>query len=150
MQVHVLYSKVSELVLHGNHDCTLTSEPLTPCFSQVIPLLSHHNDEIVREVLAFLKAILFSGNRHVQEGMKHLLFTREEHLFSTIQELLTHAAVTHRERWVNTLRGKCKAYPVRGSSSDLIMQLTVLYAVVFLCTAMQADPSGSDGSQTVH
>ena len=72
----------------------------TPHFSQVIPLLSHPNDEIVREVLAFLKAIMFSGNRHVQEGMAHLLSTREERLFTTMQGLLTHAAITHRERYM--------------------------------------------------
>jgi len=69
-------------------------------FSQVIPLLSHPNDEIVREVLAFLKTIMFSGNRHVQEGMAHLLSTREERLFTTMQGLLTHAAITHRERYM--------------------------------------------------
>lgn len=69
----------------------------------MIPLLSHRNDDIVREVLAFLKAIMFSGNRHVQEGMEHLLSTREEHLFTTMQKLLTYAAVTHRERWVHSV-----------------------------------------------
>jgi len=66
----------------------------------VIPLLSHPNDEIVREVLAFLKTIMFSGNRHVQEGMAHLLSTREERLFTMMQGLFTHA---HRERYA----GEC-------------------------------------------
>ena len=60
--------------------------------------MSHPNDEIVREVLAFLKAILFSGNRHVQEGMAYLMATREERIFITMQGLLTHAAIAHRER----------------------------------------------------
>ena len=64
--------------------------------------MSHSNDEIVREVLAFLKAILFSGNRHVQEGMAHLLATREERIFIMMQGLLTHAAITHRERGVRS------------------------------------------------
>ena len=67
---------------------------------QVIPLLSHPNDEIMREVLAFLKAILFAGNRHVQEGLEYLLHTREDGLFTTMQGLLRYAAITHRERWV--------------------------------------------------
>lgn len=66
----------------------------------MVPLLSHPNDEIVREVLAFLKAILYSGNHHVQRGMEHLLTTREERLFSTMQALLTHAAITYKERYV--------------------------------------------------
>ena len=67
---------------------------------QVIPLLSHPNDEIVREVLAFLKAILFAGNRHVQQGLEYLQHTREDGLFTTMQDLLTNAAMTHRERCV--------------------------------------------------
>ena len=67
---------------------------------QVIPLLSHPNDEIVREVLAFLKAILFAGNRHVQQGLEYLQHTREDGLFTTMQGLLRNAAITHRERWV--------------------------------------------------
>lgn len=66
----------------------------------MIPLLSHPNDEIVREVLAFLKAILFSGNRDVQKGLEYLLHTREEGLFTTMQGLLTNAAMTHRERCI--------------------------------------------------
>ena len=67
---------------------------------QIIPLLSHPNDEIMREVLAFLKAILFAGNRHVQQGLEYLLHTREDGLFTTMQGLLRNAAITHRERWV--------------------------------------------------
>ena len=67
---------------------------------QIIPLLSHQSDEIVREVLAFLKAILFGGNRHVQQGLEYLQHTREDSLFTTMQDLLRNAAITHRERWV--------------------------------------------------
>ena len=55
---------------------------------------------IVCEVLAFLKVILYSGNRTVQEGMKHLLTTREERLFVTMRALLQHSAVTYKERSV--------------------------------------------------
>jgi len=110
----------------------------------------------VREVLAFLKAIMFSGNRHVQEGMEHLLFTREEHLFTTMQKLLTDAAITHRERWVQSVG----VYPVCGSFSDLnicesscfsVIRAHILQFDVQLCFfAMQANPSVSDGSQTGH
>ncbi len=66
--------------------------------SRVVPMLSHPNDIIIKEVLAFLKATFFSGNPHVQKGMKHLLDTREERLFSTVQALLQNAAVTFNER----------------------------------------------------
>lgn len=65
--------------------------------SRVIPMLSHPNDAIVCEVLAFLKAIFFSGNRHVQQGMKHLLDTREERLFTTVQALLKNSATSFNE-----------------------------------------------------
>ena len=67
---------------------------------QIVPLLSHPNDEIVREVLAFLKVMLFSGNRTVQRGFEHLLETREERLFTTMRGLLQHASVTYTERSV--------------------------------------------------
>jgi hypothetical protein len=72
--------------------------------SRVVPLLSHPNDEIVREVLAFLKVMLYSGNRDVQRGFEHLLETREERLFTTMKGLLQHAAVTYIER--RTLLGQ--------------------------------------------
>jgi len=65
---------------------------------QVVPLLSHPNDEIVREVLAFLRVMLYSGNRTVQEGFEHLMEAREEGLFTTMRSLLHYAAVTYKER----------------------------------------------------
>ena len=71
------------------------------CSFQIVPLLSHPSDSIVQEVLAFLKVILYSGNRVVQEGFKHLLLTREEHLFTTMRDLLHHAAMTYKERYVS-------------------------------------------------
>ena len=66
--------------------------------SRIVPLLSHPNDEIVREVLAFLKAMLYSGNRHVQEGLNTVFDTREERLFTTMVDLLQNAAITFNER----------------------------------------------------
>ncbi len=65
---------------------------------QVVPLLSHPNDHIVCEVLAFLKVIFYSGNRTVQEGMKHLLSTREERLFTTMKAMLQNTAIIYKER----------------------------------------------------
>ena len=76
----------------------LSACPLSPLACQVVPLLSHPNDEIVREVLAFLRVMLYSGNRTVQKGFEHLLHTREERLFTTMRSLLQHAAITYRER----------------------------------------------------
>ena len=66
--------------------------------SRILPLLSHPSDPVRCEVLAFLKALLYSGNRHVQEGMRHLLATREERLFIAMQSLLVNAALAHNER----------------------------------------------------
>ena len=71
--------------------------------SRVVPLLSHPNDEIVREVLAFLKAMLYSGNRHVQEGLNTVFDTREERLFTTMAGLLQNAAITFKEKYCHIL-----------------------------------------------
>lgn len=76
-------------------------QDLGNAISRVVPLLSHSNDEIVREVLAFLKAMLYSGNSHVQEGLNTVFDTREERLFTTMVSLLKNAAITFNERYVN-------------------------------------------------
>jgi inositol 1,4,5-triphosphate receptor type 1 len=75
-------------------------QDLDNAVSRIVPLLSHSNDEIVREVLAFLKAMLYSGNSHVQEGMNTVFDTREERLFTTMASLLKNSAFTFNERWV--------------------------------------------------
>ena len=80
------------------HPIQQTVQNFGNAVSRIVPLLSHPSDVITREVLAFLKALLYSGNRYVQEGMQHLLDTREERLFSTMQSLLLNAAITHNER----------------------------------------------------
>ena len=66
--------------------------------SRVVPLLSHPNDDIVREVLAFLRAMLYSGNRHVQEGLNTVFDTREKRLFTTMAGLLQNTAAAFNER----------------------------------------------------
>ena len=66
--------------------------------SCVLPLLSHPSDEVVCEVLAFLKAMLYSGNRHVQEGFSIVLEMRDETLFRTIAHLFQNAGITFDER----------------------------------------------------
>ena len=65
---------------------------------QVMPLLSHHNEELACEVLAFLKAILYSGNPHVQKAWEEEVKIWGERLFHIMQKLLHTAAFTHRER----------------------------------------------------
>jgi len=62
---------------------------------QVMPLLSHHNEELACEVLAFIKAILYSGNRQVQKAW--MTEVKEERLFHAMQKMLRTAAITHRE-----------------------------------------------------
>ena len=69
-------------------------------YIQVIPLLSHHNEELTCEVLAFLKVILYSGNHEVQKHCVEVMRKREGGLFHTMQKMLHSAATIHRERWV--------------------------------------------------
>ena len=66
--------------------------------TRVLPLLSYPSEEIIREVLAFLKAIFYSGNRHVQEGLNTVFDTREETVFKIIGSLLQKAATMLNER----------------------------------------------------
>ena len=63
-----------------------------------MPLLSHPNEGIVHEVLAFLEAILDLGNTHVQEGLKELINSREHQVFSTLRTILKRAATAFNER----------------------------------------------------
>ena len=71
---------------------------LSPPTLQVMPLLSHPNERIVYEVLAFLEAILEFGNTHVQEGLKDLIQSREHQVFPTLQAILKRASVVYKER----------------------------------------------------
>lgn len=65
-----------------------------------MPLLSLRNEELAYEVLAFLKAILYSGNPHIQKAWEKEVKVWGERLFYTMQKLLHTAAFTYRERWV--------------------------------------------------
>ena len=65
-----------------------------------MPLLSHPNDKIVNEVLAFLDALLESGNINVQKGFTELKKFREHQMFPTLQTMLRRAAVVYKERCV--------------------------------------------------
>ena len=66
--------------------------------SRVLPLLSHPSEEIIHELLAFFKAMFYSGNRHVQEGLNTIFDTREETVFKIIRSLLQKAATLLSER----------------------------------------------------
>ena len=68
--------------------------------SRVLSLPAHPNEEVVCEVLAFLKAMLYSGNHRVQEGMNVVFDTREETLFKIMGRLFRNAAITFEERLV--------------------------------------------------
>ncbi|XP_019861438.1 PREDICTED: uncharacterized protein LOC100634093 isoform X2 [Amphimedon queenslandica] len=66
--------------------------------SRVVPLLSHPNESISREALALMKALLFSGNEEVQEGLAaDMKDSREEKLFSNLKERLEIASLNYRE-----------------------------------------------------
>ena len=65
---------------------------------QPIPLLSHPNEGISRESLALMKALLFSGNKKVQEGLTlNVKETREETLFITLKRRLEIAGLNYKE-----------------------------------------------------
>ena len=63
-----------------------------------MPLLSHPNERIVNEVLAFLDALLESGNSNVQEGLKVIIQSREKQIFPTLKSMLRKAAIVYNER----------------------------------------------------
>ena len=64
-----------------------------------MPLLSHSNERIVYEVLAFLEALLEFGNTHVQDGLKEIIRTREHQIFPTLKAILKKAAIVYKERY---------------------------------------------------
>ena len=72
--------------------------------SQVMPLLSHSDEEIVFEVLAFLEALLEFGNTHVQDGLKEIVCHREHQIFPTLKAILKKAAIVYKERYSIHLR----------------------------------------------
>ena len=92
--------------LYRDH-CRLKVQPIQDSIqgmgnavSRVLSLLAHPSEEVVCEVLAFLKAMLYSGNRRVQEGMNIVFDTREETLFKIMGRLFQNAAITFEERLV--------------------------------------------------
>ncbi|XP_065833160.1 inositol 1,4,5-trisphosphate-gated calcium channel ITPR1-like isoform X3 [Oscarella lobularis] len=75
---------------------------------KIIPLLSHSNDNIVRETLALLSALVYSGNRSVQESFeKHFFSMRKDRFVIDVLGRLQRSAVVIRER--RTLLSQQKA-----------------------------------------
>ena len=64
-----------------------------------MPLLSHPDERIVYEVLAFLEAILEYGNTHVQEGLKDLIKSKGQQVFPTLKAILNRASIVYQERY---------------------------------------------------
>ena len=67
--------------------------------AQVMPLLSHPDERIVYEVLAFLEAILEYGNTHVQEGLKEFIKSKGQQVFPTLKAILNRASIVYQERY---------------------------------------------------
>ena len=63
-----------------------------------MPLLSHPDERIVYEVLAFLETILGFGNSNVQQGLKELIKSREHQVFPTLKAILNRASIIYQER----------------------------------------------------
>ena len=75
-----------------------------PVHVQLMPLLSHPNEEIVYKVLALLKALLECGNKTVRDhGLASLISAKEHTLFPTLQRMLKQSAVAYGERYVAIL-----------------------------------------------
>ncbi|XP_019849951.1 PREDICTED: inositol 1,4,5-trisphosphate receptor-like [Amphimedon queenslandica] len=66
--------------------------------SRVIPLLLHPDEKISKEALALMKALLFSGNKEVQEGLiKAVKQSHEEKLFLNFKKRLEAASLNFKE-----------------------------------------------------
>ena len=72
-----------------------------PIYLQIVPLLAHQNEDISREALALMKALLFSGNEDVQGGLASSVEeTREEILFLHLKQRIEIASLNYKERYV--------------------------------------------------
>lgn len=65
----------------------------------VLPQLSKTRDDIIREVLAFLAAMLFGGNNNVQQGLcEYFLGTREEKFFFAVKNRMQLSSIAIKEK----------------------------------------------------
>ena len=66
---------------------------------KTLGLLAKPNQEVVRETLAFLVAMLFNGNPNTQDQfLQFFLGTREETFFFSIKSRMTTSAVATKEK----------------------------------------------------
>ena len=71
---------------------------------QIIPFLSNPNESISREALALMKALLFSGNIEVQDGLANdITSTKEETLFISLKKRLDIARINYTEMYVTLI-----------------------------------------------
>lgn len=65
-----------------------------------MPLLSHPNEKIVHEVLAFLDTLLGFNNTHVQNGLKALIKMHGQLVLPALKSMLKRASIDYNERQV--------------------------------------------------
>lgn len=95
-----------------------------------MPLLSHPDERIVYEVLAFLEAILEYGNSHVQEGLKEVIGSRQQ-VFPTLNAIVKKASIVYEERYrVHIILSSCAC---NGLSIALLCNWTISEICSFLC-----------------
>ncbi len=64
-----------------------------------MPLLSHPNEKIVTETMAFLEVLLMNGNKNVQEGFRDLIKLQDKnHLFITLQNVMKKTVILYEKR----------------------------------------------------
>ena len=82
----------------------ICSLPHTYIHIQIIPFLSNPNESISREALALMKALLFSWNIEVQDGLaNHITSTKEETLFISLKKRLDIARINYTEMYVTLI-----------------------------------------------
>ncbi|KAH3809582.1 hypothetical protein DPMN_137955 [Dreissena polymorpha] len=82
--------------------------------------LSRPNDMVVRELLAFLAALLFNGNEEVQTNMiEFFTGTREETFFLAIKKRMTMSTIATRERRVLQAMHQAKVEEALAQAKEL-------------------------------
>ncbi len=64
-----------------------------------MPLLSHPNEGIVIETMAFLEALLEFGNTNVQKGFDELTLLHDNRVFLTLQKKFERTIVSYQQRY---------------------------------------------------
>lgn len=75
--------------------CIINSCFMILLYAQVMPFLSHPNERVVFEVVAFLEALLEFGNTDVQNGLKAIIKSHQQQVFPTLKAILQRASVIY-------------------------------------------------------